>query len=105
MSIGCWQCGEMLGVGVLVASTVSVERGPWPWSAPTVKRRSAGEVRECVQCGARYTVARDGRVVRWRGVAAAPNDARAGARAPGGAGDGRAGVYDDDLGTLDGGPL
>lgn len=106
MSIGCPHCGETVGVSVLEASTVGIERGRWPWSAPGAKRRAAGVVRDCVQCGTRYAVTHDGRVVRYRGGAAAPNDARAGAVArTGGAQDGRARIYDDDLGTLDGGPL
>lgn len=94
-----------MGVGVLVASRVSVAAGRWPWQRAGVQRVTAGEVRECVACGTRYTVVDDGRVVRMRGAGSAePRDAGSG-RAAGGARDGRGVAYDDDLGTLDGGPL
>ena len=102
--VACPHCGETVGVGVLVASRVSVARGPWPWQRAAVQRAKAGEVRECVACGCRYTVCDDGRVVRMRGAGAVPQPAGDG-RAAGGAGDGKGRVYDDDLGTLDGGPL
>lgn len=65
--VECPACGEVVGVGVLVASTVSAR--PRAWWRGGVPRDAVGEVRECVACGTRYTVVRDGRVIRWRGGA------------------------------------
>ena len=100
--VACPHCGETVGVGVLIASSVSVAAGRWPWGRARVARQAAGEVRECVACGCRYTVCDDGRIVRMRGMGSSAAPRGADERA-GGAGDGKGREFDDDLGTLDGG--
>lgn len=70
------------------------------------QREAAGTVADCVACGCRCTLLREGGVVRFGGRAVAGPAARA-EPLPGGHGTGRAGWLDDDMVTLDtpAGPL
>jgi hypothetical protein len=63
-------------------------------------REHAGDVADCVACGCRCTLLREGGLVRFGGARPAAAE-RPEAAAPGGHGTGRAGWLDPDMVTLD----
>ena len=95
--VACPGCGNEVAIEVFVA---------WRHAAGGTRER-AGLVCECVACGARYTVLREGSVVRYgaRGAHAGSDSAAvhglAGAGATGGARDGGGGTLFADMETLD----